>query len=1079
MDAGTRPKQTDGLDAKTRTALLRFARAVRDLPNESAKTHLFMGLVGELFPDAVAKVAEGIEKLVHVESGDGGRARRKIDAYHGNAIFEFENSLKATGEIALGQLREYAAAIWSEEKLPHRPLVCIAADGAVWEVYRPQLRSASAARPRPSDIELEHLHTLNLSDDAVREFWLWLTSVLFGGGGKNPTADRFKNDFGATSPAFADAMAALREVWGIARKLPEPQLAFETWQRYLAVTYGQLGDNGQRTQLEELFLKHTYLATIARFLVWGALSRGQFDGTLQDEARSILAGDFFRARNIENLTEDDFFQWVRRREAAQLLAPVWERLLAQVLTYSLDRLDEDVLKGVYQELVDPKDRHDLGEYYTPEWLCERVVRELLPGRGWVSVLDPTCGSGSFLRASIAHLLHANRGETGQLRNVLEHVVGIDIHPLAVIIARATYVLAVSPLVRQAKRPVQIPVYLADSLFLPSEVKQTTMWDAPGYEIRFGGDRSVSIPGELVKDPDLFDPAIEAATKVATEFAAGSKESDKTLRVYLRRSVPSLAERADFDMMVRALWRFTSELADLIRRQKNSIWAFIIRNAYRPAMLRARFDFVVGNPPWLSYRYIADPDYQAEVKRRALVEYKVAPKSQKLMTQMELATVFLVHTLSTFGRPGARLGFVMPRSVLSADQHASFRDGSHAAPIRLDAYWDLFGVSPLFNVPSCVVLATHVAIDPKGGGERPTSYSILPAVEFEGKLLVRDAPLSEARPQLSETSRTAKLVNLGSRTAYSTTAKSAAAAPASPYAKLFRQGATIVPRSFYFVRVKDLAGKVDPERVYWAETDPEQAESAKPPYDDVRLTGRIEGRFLFTSALSKHLLPFALVEPPIVFLPIEGTDEGVRVFTAEELRAGGYRESAKWMAEAERIWAEKRRGKASKQNVYQWLDYGHKLSDQSLRSRFFVLYNAAGSNLSAAAVDCQELPESFVVDHKTYWAACRSREEADYLAAVLNAPSLDRLIKPFQSMGLIGERDIHKKVLEAPIPFFESSKPAHAKLARLGAEARAQAAKVVAAGELPASLARRRALVRQATKATVERIDEAVKALLSL
>jgi hypothetical protein len=1077
MEPTTRAKLHEGLDQKTRGALQRFIRDLRGLKNEAQKTHRFLALVGELFPDAATRqLSEGIEKVVHVET-DRGRARRRIDAYHGNAIFEFENSLRVSENIALGQLREQAAGIWGEEKGPRRSLICIAADGIVWKVFRPRLRDGAPAPPRPADVELEPLRELTLSEDSLREFWLWLNSVLYGGGGRGPTADGFKNDFGATSAAFADAIAALREAWNSARALPEPQLAFATWQRYLAVTYGQVGGAEKKAELEELFLKHTYLATAARFLVWGALSRGQFDGSLREEVNGVLAGEFFRARNIENLSEDDFFQWIRRREAAETLTPVWERLLAQVITYDLSRLDEDVLKGVYQELVDPKDRHDLGEYYTPEWLCERIVSELLPARGWVSVIDPTCGSGSFLRASIAHLLHANRGETGTLRNVVEHVAGIDIHPLAVIIARATYVLAVSHLVRQAKRPVQVPVYLADSLFLPSEVKQQRMFETPGYEIRFG-DKRVTIPEEVVNDPDAFDPAINAATRVANDLAAGGKDSEKTLKAYLKQQVPTLAGRADFDVIVGALWRFTSELADLIRRQKNSIWAFIIRNAYRPAMLRARFDFVVGNPPWLSYRYISDTDYQAEVKRRAVVEYKVAPTSQKLMTQMELATVFLVHTLSTFGRPGARLGFVMPRSVLSADQHAKFRDGSYAAPIRLDAYWDLLEVSPVFNVPSCVLFATHVALDTKTGHMR-TTYDKLPAVEFEGKLVVRDAPWSEAQPYLSETNRTAKLVSMGGRTAYSTTAKSSAAAPASPYAKLFRQGATIVPRSFYFVRVKDLKGKVDPDRVYWAETDPEQAESAKPPYDGVRLSGRIEGRFLFTSALSKHLLPFALVQPPIVLLPIEEQDHGIRIVSANELRASGYRETAKWMAEAERIWTEKRRGKSGRENVYQWLDYGHKLRDQNLRSRFLALYNASGSNLSAAAVDCQALPERYVVDHKTYWARCRSQDEADYLAAVLNAPILDEAIKPFQSMGLIGERDIHKKVLEAPIPFFDPNKSAHSKLARLGAEARAEAARVVGCGNLPQSLARRRAFIREATLKTVGQIDESVRALLGL
>jgi hypothetical protein len=49
---------------------------------------------------------------------------------------------------------------------------------------------------------------------------------------------------------------------------------------------------------------------------------------------------------------------------------------------------EDVLKGVYQQLIDPKDRHDLGEYYTPDWLCERIVQELLPKAGYKKVSRP-------------------------------------------------------------------------------------------------------------------------------------------------------------------------------------------------------------------------------------------------------------------------------------------------------------------------------------------------------------------------------------------------------------------------------------------------------------------------------------------------------------------------------------------------------------------------------------------------------------------------------------------------------------------------------------------------------------------
>src|SRR5439155_22124138 len=158
--------------------------------------------------------------------------------------------------------------------------------------------------------------------------------------------------------------------------------------------------------------------------------------------------------------------------------------------------------------------------------------------------------------------------------------------------------------------------------------------------------------------------------------------------YLAKALPRLFEHQEHEAMLQAFWRFTEALSELIRAKKNSIWAFIVRNAYRPAMLRGRFDFVVGNPPWLSYRYIAVPDYQNEVKRLAVDEYKIAPSTQKLVTQMELAAVFLAHALTVFGKDGSRLAFVMPRSVLTADQHVNLRGRSYKAPFRLTAYWHL-------------------------------------------------------------------------------------------------------------------------------------------------------------------------------------------------------------------------------------------------------------------------------------------------------------------------------------------------------------------------------------------------------
>ena len=88
--------------------------------------------------------------------------------------------------------------------------------------------------------------------------------------------------------------------------------------------------------------------------------------------------------------------------------------------------------------------------------------------------------------------------------------------------------------------------------------------------------------------------------------------------------------------------------------------------------------------------------------------------------------------------------------------------------------------------------------------------------------------------------------------------------------------------FYFVRIPDLDGKTDPDKSYWAETDPIQSEDAKKPYD-VKLDGLVEGRFIYSSALARHLLPFVVLEPATVVLPYEVKSGLLYPRNAEALR----------------------------------------------------------------------------------------------------------------------------------------------------------------------------------------------------
>jgi hypothetical protein len=215
------------------------------------------------------------------------------------------------------------------------------------------------------------------------------------------------------------------------------------------------------------------------------------------------------------------------------------------------------------------------------------------------------------------------------------------------------------------------------------------------------------------------------------------------------------------------------------------------------------------------------------------------------------------------------------------------------------------------------------------------------------------------------------------------------------------------------------------------------------------------------------------------LPVELTDDSLKIVDSEGLRKGGFREFAKWMRKAEEIWADKRGDKADKETVYEWLDYQGKLTAQHFRHRHLVLYNHSGMNVAAAYFDRHHQVAPFVVDVKLYYAAFSTREEADYVVAVLNSETVNAAIKPFQSTGLLGERDIHKKLLELPIPLFEHDNFKHCRLSELGANARKVAVKAIASGEFPvnSAIARQRAYIRTLLQSEMEEIDNLVDVLL--
>jgi SAM-dependent methyltransferase len=462
-------------------------------------------------------------------------------------------------------------------------------------------------------------------------------------------------DFGAGSPVAQEALKSLYRAL-VSSSSPAVKRSFEQWVKQFGAAGAfperlkgtALARLGRRLGLEEgpehpsafLFALHTYFAALAEFLAVQAATCFAFPhlGREPVEAagcspqallaylrKNLVEGGVFRAFRLKVFPDGHPFHWYLE---------VWDEALASALGRMLDRLagyslvspetasqgPRDFLKRLYQQLVPSAIRHGLGEYYTPDWLACRLLERLEEGSASgltdKRFLDPCCGSGTFLVLLICRLreqaLKSNLSPGELLQTILRNVVGLDLNPLAVISARANYLLAVADLLPCRREEVEIPVYRVDAILPPTRPN-----------------------------------------------SSGSKRAATS-------SLPWLAE--------------------------------------------GRFDYVVGNPPWVNWESLPE-DYRAAT--RPLWEYyglfphggmdAILGKGKK-----DLSMLLTYVALDRYLKPGGKLGFIITQSAFKTSgagqgfRRLTLPDGT---PVRVQAVEDLTELRPFegANNRTCLML----------------------------------------------------------------------------------------------------------------------------------------------------------------------------------------------------------------------------------------------------------------------------------------------------------------------------------------------------------------------------------------
>lgn len=1063
-------------EAERKLDFQKYCNEIVELNVETARAQRFMLLLKEWFssarPSFVEDYLKGLETSVKVKQKDFIFAG-KLDALYGNVVIEFEGNLTKKLREARAQLQNYAYALLSSKEKRDINFLCIATDGVLFNVFVPRWENLSELPDSPEEIELREVDKANFLTMDANQAFFWLDRYFFRTQLLHPTTEEFVRDFGINSPAYAFALKLLQKEWKRVESKSEFKVIFENWEKYLRIAYGTtVADT-------ELFLRHTYLASFVKLLAYMRLARKNAVPSVS-EIDDIFTGKFFHKLGILNFLEEDFLSWIAREKVRDTLVELTRRISTLLEKYHLEDISEDVLKSLYQELVDPQTRHDLGEFYTPDWLADCVIRHVLKSNPEASVLDPACGSGSFLYFAIRY----KREKLGNSKQTLDHiqdnVVGMDIHPLAVTIAKTNYILGLGDLLLKRPKDFTIPVYMANSLRIPERAGQPTLQErVPSIYVEL--DNTLEpVPEVFIEHPAAFDEAIETCHTFATQTKKGDFSPDRFI-AYAKRYI---TEAKVDDVTLETLFNVTKRMRELIDKERNSIWTFILKNVYKPALLQKTFDWIVGNPPWLSYRYIEKGKYQEFIKQAILNTYCLLDKGGgHLITHLELGTLFFCAALNMYAKPKHNIAFVLPRSVFTADQHHNFRRTSFGKAIHqtgLTEIWDLEKVNPLFNVPSCVIFGKHFHHT-----GRPIKAKV-----FSGGLKRRNASLEEALKDLSIRETGLHLVKQGERSFWSEDAK-AEISGTSPYGSKFAQGATIVPRSCWFVQIVEKSGLgFNPERPY-VKTDPRATEQAKEAYKSLEVEGNIEKDFLYATLLSTDLLPFGFLNYRPVVLPIKPSGEIFVMLEREYAEKEGLEHLAMWLRICEKEWRKRRKEKADKMSIYERLNHVRGMTQQHHKARYKVIYPTSATNLCGAVVENEKISvsiggqritlRSFIAESKLYYFETENENEAHYLAAFLNSPTVDDLIKPMQSRGLWGPRDIHKKVWELPIPIFNESKSNHKELAELGLDCAQKAAKIIPTLETqdvtPGKIGRLRNAVRERLADELKEIDGVVKEIM--
>jgi methylase of polypeptide subunit release factors len=975
------------------------------------------------------------------------------DAVHGRVIIEYEApksfSSKRKIEHAYNQLINYLSE--ESKKADLNKLVGIGFDGE--KMFFVKHRQGKWVKEPKEEAYL-------FNQETAKTFLIYLRSLY-----RLPlTAENLTQKFGPESETAKNAVLAFTNAlryW----KNERIETFFNEWKRLFGIVYGEQFNGSKKSEEFDTLLKyypvspeinfhellfsiHTYFAFLMKLIAIEILKLREtslkssfasylthlLDDELKQQVEDIENGGIYAKKGINNFLEGDFFAWYLDAFNYPALPEVIKEISRTLSEFepATSTLDpdstRDLLKKLYQYLVPKEVRHRLGEYYTPDWLAELLLNEVgYDGNTLKRFLDPACGSGTFLVLAIQRAIKHGREKEKMpdleiAKRIVANIWGFDLNPLAVIASRTNYLFALGDLINEIINKggnIEIPVYLADSVLWPEQV------GGQGQFNFYGGDyvkvntsiKEFHIPAVWLRDKGEL---MKIAAPLVEKFAKNDFEPEIAMEHFKNKGVL-------FPPNEKIIENFYKEILELEKQKKNGIWARFLKNAFAP-MIAGKFDFVVGNPPWIRWDYLSK-EYR-EATRHLWEKYGLF--SLKGYAQMlggakpDFSMLFVYASSDYYLKDGAKLGFLITQEVFKSKGAG---EGFRRFQLGEGKYLKVLKAHDLVSIQPFEGAANKTAAIILKKGEKtgyPVTYIIWSKKKGVGKIAT-DKLLDEVLPLLQKKKYNAKPIG----------------SIVGPWRhQLAKLGdlSNIEGKNFYKARAGAWA---DPYGVFWLKVK-KVLSDGKLLFSNLPERGRTKVKKIEDEKIESDLIYPAIQGPNIKRWGFN-SDFFVLIVNDKNDPMKGYDESvmiSKWPLTF--AYLTQFRNELLERASYKkfHLKQGHPFYSQYnigdyTFSRYKVVWKRMTTDIVATVVSeiktLSEEKTSFgykqvIPLDTTVFFPVDNESEAHYLCAIINSKPVRNFIKSFSSAGRgFGTPSVMEHV---SIPKFDPKNPLHQKLAEI-------------------------------------------------